>query len=131
MFTFHISQPNKEIININSCLPCVNFVIKHPRQVATSLVPSLSLSACLCKFTYSNFPIRLHIITLTSSYCLLKITEKYSIFFWQCVAKKIGIYIGRWYYNPAKEACFEFTYGGCGGNQNRFESQNMCQVRDF
>lgn len=31
-----------------------------------------------------------------------------------------------WYYNDEKKSCREFTYGGCGGNKNRFRSQSEC-----
>lgn len=31
-----------------------------------------------------------------------------------------------WYYNYEKLSCKKFIYGGCGGNQNRFQSQLEC-----
>ncbi|XP_072130536.1 kunitz-type protease inhibitor 2 isoform X1 [Mobula birostris] len=34
----------------------------------------------------------------------------------------------RWYYEPAQEACLTFTYGGCGGNKNNFETKEDCLV---
>ncbi|XP_059155149.1 carboxypeptidase inhibitor SmCI-like [Physella acuta] len=30
------------------------------------------------------------------------------------------------YYNPSKNDCEEFNYGGCGGNRNRFETRESC-----
>ncbi|XP_059155154.1 kunitz-like toxin PcKuz3 [Physella acuta] len=35
-------------------------------------------------------------------------------------------YIPSFYYNPASGDCESFVYGGCGGNQNRFGSQQLC-----
>lgn len=34
--------------------------------------------------------------------------------------------LSRWYYNPIKESCFRFNYGGCQGNGNRFDTQEAC-----
>lgn len=32
----------------------------------------------------------------------------------------------KWYYNPVKEDCFRFNYGGCQGNENRFDTKDAC-----
>eukprot|EP00066_Takifugu_rubripes_P025408 XP_011614674.1 PREDICTED: kunitz-type protease inhibitor 1 [Takifugu rubripes] len=32
----------------------------------------------------------------------------------------------KWYYNPVKQECSRFNYGGCQGNENRFESPESC-----
>ena len=32
----------------------------------------------------------------------------------------------RWYYNYAVGRCQEFTYGGCDGNQNNFDTLHDC-----
>lgn len=32
----------------------------------------------------------------------------------------------KWYYNPVKEECSRFNYGGCQGNENRFDTQKAC-----
>ncbi|ETN80324.1 Kunitz/Bovine pancreatic trypsin inhibitor domain protein [Necator americanus] len=32
----------------------------------------------------------------------------------------------KWAWNPVEERCEPFYYGGCGGNGNRFETQQKC-----
>ena len=34
-----------------------------------------------------------------------------------------------WTYNPTAKKCEEFTYSGCGGNENRFSDVQECDVR--
>ena len=36
-------------------------------------------------------------------------------------------YFPRYYYNPAKDSCEEFIYGGCHGNGNNFETVQECE----
>lgn len=38
-------------------------------------------------------------------------------------------YTERWYYDSQASRCKPFYYGGCGGNNNNFESQAACQRR--
>ncbi|KAM4625065.1 kunitz-type protease inhibitor 1a isoform 1-T2 [Polymixia lowei] len=32
----------------------------------------------------------------------------------------------KWYYNPIHQNCFRFNYGGCQGNENRFDTKEAC-----
>ncbi|XP_077159547.1 collagen alpha-4(VI) chain-like isoform X2 [Paroedura picta] len=34
----------------------------------------------------------------------------------------------KWYYHQGRDMCFQFWYGGCGGNKNRFETQKECEI---
>ncbi|KAF6098972.1 hypothetical protein HJG60_003131 [Phyllostomus discolor] len=38
-------------------------------------------------------------------------------------------YILKWYYNKKERACQPFWYGSCGGNANRFETKEECEVQ--
>ncbi|XP_028995637.1 kunitz-type protease inhibitor 1a [Betta splendens] len=33
----------------------------------------------------------------------------------------------KWYYSPGRKACLRFNFGGCQGNNNRFDSEDACQ----
>jgi len=35
--------------------------------------------------------------------------------------------IPRWFYNPKSKSCQRFVWGGCGGNSNNFETEDICQ----
>ncbi|XP_066485256.1 collagen alpha-4(VI) chain-like [Tiliqua scincoides] len=37
----------------------------------------------------------------------------------------------KWYYNQEQDTCSQFWYGGCGGNKNRFETQEECETLCF
>ncbi|KHJ44677.1 Kunitz/Bovine pancreatic trypsin inhibitor domain protein [Trichuris suis] len=34
----------------------------------------------------------------------------------------------KWFFNPRTRKCETFTYGGCGGNSNNFESKQQCET---
>lgn len=35
----------------------------------------------------------------------------------------------KWYYEPALSRCTTFFYGGCDGNENRFDTEQQCQAK--
>ncbi|XP_033162682.1 papilin isoform X2 [Drosophila mauritiana] len=38
-------------------------------------------------------------------------------------------YVTSWYYDTQDQACRQFYYGGCGGNENRFSTEESCLAR--
>ena len=37
-------------------------------------------------------------------------------------------YIRNWRYDSSTGKCVQFTYGGCGGNANNFQSSQVCEA---
>ncbi|CAH1117353.1 unnamed protein product [Phaedon cochleariae] len=33
----------------------------------------------------------------------------------------------RWRYNSSTKQCYQFNYGGCGGNENNFRTEKACK----
>jgi len=42
----------------------------------------------------------------------------------QCLA-----YIPMFYYDRVTDRCLQFVYGGCGGNENKFQTRESCEQR--
>ncbi|XP_004531350.1 male accessory gland serine protease inhibitor-like [Ceratitis capitata] len=42
---------------------------------------------------------------------------------------KCAAYVPSWTFDSAKNECLSFIYGGCGGNKNRFGSQDACEKK--
>uniref|UniRef100_A0A3B3VJ40 BPTI/Kunitz inhibitor domain-containing protein n=1 Tax=Poecilia latipinna TaxID=48699 RepID=A0A3B3VJ40_9TELE len=36
-------------------------------------------------------------------------------------------YVMKWYYDATSNSCAQFWFGGCQGNQNRFDTEKKCR----
>uniref|UniRef100_A0A915I3I9 Kunitz/Bovine pancreatic trypsin inhibitor domain protein n=1 Tax=Romanomermis culicivorax TaxID=13658 RepID=A0A915I3I9_ROMCU len=46
-----------------------------------------------------------------------------------CNATKENTTINKWYFNNEKFSCLAFTYKGCAGNDNKFDTKSQCEMR--
>jgi len=37
-------------------------------------------------------------------------------------------YVLNWYYDVQQNECIHFWFGGCGGNKNKFDTQEECEA---
>ncbi|XP_023173467.1 male accessory gland serine protease inhibitor-like [Drosophila hydei] len=42
---------------------------------------------------------------------------------------KCAAFVPSWSYFPEDNSCKKFTFGGCGGNANRFGTQQECESK--
>ncbi|EYC41730.1 hypothetical protein Y032_0558g3411 [Ancylostoma ceylanicum] len=45
----------------------------------------------------------------------------------RCRARKERVLFNRYYYDKEKKRCRRFIYGGCGGNENNFQTRRECK----
>ncbi|XP_043662717.1 male accessory gland serine protease inhibitor [Drosophila teissieri] len=42
---------------------------------------------------------------------------------------KCAAFMPSFSYHPESNSCVNFVYGGCGGNENRFGNQELCEQK--
>ncbi|XP_018791689.1 PREDICTED: male accessory gland serine protease inhibitor-like [Bactrocera latifrons] len=42
---------------------------------------------------------------------------------------KCAAYVPSWTFDAANNNCLSYVYGGCGGNDNRFPTQEACEQK--
>jgi len=65
-------------------------------------------------------------VNIIAVYCAVRCTDVCSL---APAAGDCEDYHSAWYYDQSTDRCLKFVYGGCGGNGNRFDSQEACQRR--
>uniref|UniRef100_A0A8C1IM78 Si:ch211-62a1.3 n=1 Tax=Cyprinus carpio TaxID=7962 RepID=A0A8C1IM78_CYPCA len=105
---------------------CRGFVVRPVvtgPQITESTVSSLTLKMhkLLCCFSdrvqYSVLK------GISGVYCLFPTAR---CFLEKDSGRVCGSYMSRWYYSQQTKKCMRFWYGGCGGNENRFLTEDEC-----
>uniref|UniRef100_A0AAY4ATL0 Collagen alpha-1(XXVIII) chain n=1 Tax=Denticeps clupeoides TaxID=299321 RepID=A0AAY4ATL0_9TELE len=109
------SDPDKEhvfMVHDFSTLPALeNKLLQHICErnngELLSRVPSTHLATAYGEFRILFFIERLPLEALDPGPC--------------------GTYVVKWYFEPKANSCAQFWYGGCKGNQNRFDTEKSCR----
>ena len=95
-----------------------------------SVIPKLPLPVLE---TYSICIIRSHFAYLHPQSCVLYIPLPPCTAVDVCdlpmVVGPCDAAIPSWFYNSESGECEIFTYGGCGGNDNRFDTRQACEAQ--